>query len=83
MSEALLLPEEEIINLVTEYHFSGEENRHILAKNVAEAQLAHCFDEIEKIADMEGGHHTFKGKSVEDCILIPKAKWQAWKGERG
>jgi len=26
-----------------------------------------------KLADVEGGAHTFKGKSVEDCILIRKS----------
>ena len=36
---------------------------------------------IEQVADMEGGMITFKNKSVEDCILIRKADWQALKGE--
>ena len=35
----ILLGLEKIIDLVTEYHLSGESNRHILAKAVAKAQL--------------------------------------------
>jgi hypothetical protein len=27
-----------------------------------------------KAADFSGGAHTFKGKSVEQCVLIPKDK---------
>jgi len=38
-------------------------------------------ERIEQIADMEGGIITFKRTSVEDCILIRKADWQALKGE--
>jgi len=43
----ILLTDEEIINLVTDYHFSGEQNRHILAKNVAKAQLEKVAKHIE------------------------------------
>ena len=38
--ESRLLKDEEIINLVTEYHLSGKQNRHILARKVALAQDA-------------------------------------------
>ena len=37
--DELLLSDEEIINLVTDFHFSGEGNRQILADKVAQAQL--------------------------------------------
>jgi len=37
------LTEEKIIDLVSEYHHSGEQNRHILAKNIAEAALNKAF----------------------------------------
>lgn len=30
-----------------------------------------------KSADLEGGPHTFKGRSVEECIFIRKADLQA------
>jgi len=39
--------------------------------------------EIEEIADLEGGMHTFKRKSVEDCILIKKQDWQSLKARYG
>ena len=38
MTELRVLNEEEIIDLVTEYHLSGEKNRHILSKSVAAKQ---------------------------------------------
>ena len=34
------LGEQRIIDLVTDYHFSGKQDRHILARNAANAQLA-------------------------------------------
>lgn len=40
---------EEIINLVTEYHFSGEKNRHILADKVAQAQLKKAQEHYEPL----------------------------------
>ena len=48
-AELPLLSDEDIIQLVTDYHISGVQNRHVLAKNVAQAQ---------RDADME----QFKGE---------------------
>lgn len=38
-SDEALLTEEVIINMVTDYHFSGETNRHTLVRRAAKAQL--------------------------------------------
>ena len=37
--EKVGVSEQVIIDMVAEYHFSGQQDRHILAKNVAQAQL--------------------------------------------
>lgn len=42
------LTDEEIMDLVTDYHFSGKQNRHILAESAAKAQL-------KKIVEFIGG----------------------------
>jgi len=36
-----VLPPEEICDLVTEYHFSGKKDRHILSYNISQATIAH------------------------------------------
>jgi len=45
--ELPLLGEEEIIRIVTEYHISGIENRHVLAKRVAQAQRDLCMKTLK------------------------------------
>ena len=54
----LLLTDETIFNLVTEFHLSGEVNRHILARAVAKAQATKAvtgvFERIEKLDFYEG-----------------------------
>ena len=44
---------EEIIELVTKYHFSGVQNRHVLAKQIAQSQLSHTKDEIKKLLEVK------------------------------
>ena len=45
--DMILLSEEEIINMVTDFHFSGETNRHILCNKVAKAQVK----KVDKVVD--------------------------------
>jgi len=59
------------------------EAQHAKDKAECDKREKEIFEEIEEVADMEGGHHTFKGKAVEDCVLIPKTKWQALKAGKG
>jgi len=46
--EGAKLSDEKIIELVTEYHFSGVENRHVLAKNVVKAFRQAILDVIKE-----------------------------------
>ena len=46
-----VISEETIINMVTKFHFSGETNRHILSKQVADKQLSHTKQELKKLWD--------------------------------
>jgi len=67
-----LISDEEIINLVTAYQFSGKQNRHILAKDVAEAQLAHTkylgYKSPEEVKELVQGAYRDIGESL--CNLV-------------
>jgi hypothetical protein len=41
-------------------------------KDLAAIQMGVEALKLIKAADFSGGAHTFKGKSVEQCVLIPK-----------
>lgn len=63
----ILLSEEKIISMVTDFHFSGETNRHILSKQIASAQLKKVVDYLDTLEffDDWGGE---SGKSLRDQI---------------
>ena len=55
----ILLDKEKIINMVTDFHFSGETNRHILSKQVAQAQAKEILIELQliyKLPDLKMEH---------------------------
>ncbi len=45
----ILLDEEKIVDMVTDFHFSGETNRHILSNQVAKAQAKKILIELQSI----------------------------------
>ena len=71
-----------IINLVTEHNFSREQNRHILAKSVAQAQLDEDEKELrvifEKIESSELAPDTDDDQTVR-IIILSYGKFQALK----
>lgn len=67
--ESRLLTEEIISYIVTAYHFSSIENRHILAKQVAKAQLAEDIEwEAKKDAECQARVERMLDEIGEDCI---------------
>ena len=87
MLEKYKLTDEEIINLVTEYHFSGKQNRHILARNVAQAQLnkidieqikKELLNKVESIISWGRYEESPNGSKIRDGHIMSE-RWQALK----
>jgi len=80
--ELRVLNDEEIINLVTDYHMSGKQNRHILAKSVAEAQFQSDIKGFLELFNMVGLFRIINKRFVEgepNCAIITDADYQSLK----
>ncbi len=67
---SILLAEEKIISLVTDFHFSGETNRHILVKQANKAQAKKILNKLQSIYNLpdEGMFHKKMGEFIQELL---------------